>query len=524
MDLSNSQHWAVQAAKNVVRKHGDKEIFVCAAGITPSGVIHLGNFREVITVEIVVRALQALGHKTRFIYSWDDFDAFRKVPVNVPQPELLKEYLRKPTVDMPDTYGCGHTSYAEHHIKHFEAPMAFLGIAPEYVRQHVKYRNCDYAKEMDYCLQRTKEIKEIIDSRRKEPHPDDWTPIVIFCDSCKKDTTTKIEYKQDHKVFYSCECGHSETFDLREKGIAKLKWRVDWPMRWKHESVAFEPAGKDHFAAGGSRETGVSIFEKLWEEEPPFGFMYEWIAVKGGGEFSSSKGEVITVQEALEVYEPEVLRWLFSGSRPRDNFNISFDEDVLSFYETFDKCERIALGKQEAKEKEVAKQKAIYYFSCVDELPSHCPIQPGFGYIVQMLQTFDYDESKTYSFLSEGAPLDQIDHRRLTNRIACAKNWLEKHAPESVKFKVNVERNSSYYESLPSERKEALTELKTMLEGFSGDLDLLTTKVFEIPKSKGLNMKEFFTDCYQMILSKEKGPKLAPFILEVGKERVAKLL
>ena len=26
----------------------------------------------------------------------------------------------------------------------------------------------------------------------------------------------------------------------------KLVWKVDWPMRWKHEGVIFEPAGEDH--------------------------------------------------------------------------------------------------------------------------------------------------------------------------------------------------------------------------------------------------------------------------------------
>lgn len=56
---------------------------MCASGISPSGSVHIGNFREIITTYFVVRALQKLGKNTRFIFSWDDFDRFRKVPKNI---------------------------------------------------------------------------------------------------------------------------------------------------------------------------------------------------------------------------------------------------------------------------------------------------------------------------------------------------------------------------------------------------------------------------------------------------------
>ena len=73
-------HWADQTAMKVIREKGDKDKYTIAAGITPSGVIHIGNFREIITNELVYRALKDAGKKVRFIYSWDDYDVFRKVP------------------------------------------------------------------------------------------------------------------------------------------------------------------------------------------------------------------------------------------------------------------------------------------------------------------------------------------------------------------------------------------------------------------------------------------------------------
>ncbi|HCO48936.1 MAG TPA: lysine--tRNA ligase, partial [Spirochaetaceae bacterium] len=86
MENKKALHWADQTAEKIIAEWGDKEMYTCASGITPSGTVHVGNFREMISVELVVRALRARGKKVRFIYSWDDYDVFRKVPLNMPQP------------------------------------------------------------------------------------------------------------------------------------------------------------------------------------------------------------------------------------------------------------------------------------------------------------------------------------------------------------------------------------------------------------------------------------------------------
>ena len=100
-----STHWADIYADKIIREKGDKECYTCASGITPSGTVHIGNFREIISVDLVVKALRAKGKNVRFIYSWDDYDVFRKVPKNMPQPELLETFLRKPITLVPDTSG-----------------------------------------------------------------------------------------------------------------------------------------------------------------------------------------------------------------------------------------------------------------------------------------------------------------------------------------------------------------------------------------------------------------------------------
>ena len=78
-DHDNLYHWADLAAEKVIQEKVDKKQYTVAAGITPSGTVHIGNFREIITVDLVKRALEKRGKKVRFIYSWDDYDVFRKV-------------------------------------------------------------------------------------------------------------------------------------------------------------------------------------------------------------------------------------------------------------------------------------------------------------------------------------------------------------------------------------------------------------------------------------------------------------
>src|SRR3989338_590740 len=84
-------HWADVAAERVIEEKGDKEKYVVAAGITPSGTVHIGNFREIITVDIVRRALEHRGKKVRFIYFLDGNDVFRKIPKKFPKKNFFNK-------------------------------------------------------------------------------------------------------------------------------------------------------------------------------------------------------------------------------------------------------------------------------------------------------------------------------------------------------------------------------------------------------------------------------------------------
>ena len=96
-------HWAEKIAKQIIERNPNKEEYVCAAGISPSGSVHIGNFRDVATSYMVVKALRKLGKKAKLLFSWDEFDRMRKVPVNVTQKKLTQEDLEEIAKTMQNT-------------------------------------------------------------------------------------------------------------------------------------------------------------------------------------------------------------------------------------------------------------------------------------------------------------------------------------------------------------------------------------------------------------------------------------
>ncbi|MFH1972428.1 MAG: lysine--tRNA ligase [archaeon] len=497
-------HWTDSIVKKIVAEKGEKKKYTVAAGITPSGEVHIGNFREIITVDLVARALVKAGKKIRFIYSWDDYDVFRKVPKGLPKQDMLNKNLRKAIVDVSDPFG-NEESYARHFEVEVENDVAKVGIKPEFLYQAKKYRNGDYAKGIKTALDNSSVIRDILNKYRQEPLKESWLPLTGFCPKCGKDEIEFSDYNKG-KVKFSCKtCNKVEEISINEKFL-KLPWRIDWPMRWSYEKVDFEPGGKDHSTEGGSFSTGKEIV-KVYDWTAPTYLMYNFISIKGaGGKISSSLGNVITLGDCLEVYEPEIVRWLFAGTRPGAEFAISFDVDVLRIYEDFDRCERIYFGKQDAKnDKDLENQKAIYELSVVDKVPSKMPLQPSFRHLATLVQLYEGDLDKVEKEVGKG--------RRI--RAECAMNWIEKYAPEEMKFKL--------VDKIKSKDIKLIKEVVSKMDGKITDKEL-HEEIYKICNENNYEPADFFKLFYKALINKEKGPKLASFLLTIGRVRLDKLL
>ncbi len=528
----NSQfsHWADQMADKIIREKGDLDSYTCASGITPSGTVHIGNFREIITVDLVVRALRDRGKNVRFIYSWDDYDVFRKVPANMPDPEILEKYLRYPITMVPDTTG-RNENYARHHEVDIEKELPRVGINPEFLYQASRYRANRYAEGMKKALQNRELIKECLNEYRDEQHkmkPEDvYWPVSVFCGKCNKDTTEITGYDGEYGISYKCECGNCETADLRTFKGAKLGWRVDWPMRWNEEKVVFEPGGKDHISPGGSYDTAKLVSKKIYNWDAPITMRYDFVNLKGvPGKMSSSKGKVISLVDALEVYQPEVLRYIFAGTRPNTEFAISFDLDVNKVYEDYDKTERIVWGVDKAKSEDVlAKEKRIYILSQIDgKMPSVMPYQIGFRMMTTLLQTYSGDIDAVIKSLGDVKPEQEAALRR---RAQCAWYWIRECAPSCAEDFCFALREDGSKADLSGDMLAAVKRVRDEVVPRVGSFALdkeCQQAMYDIATELGLDAKALFTALYQALIGKDQGPRLASFMKIIGKEKLQKIL
>ena len=523
-------HWADQMADTIIREKGDLDSYTCASGITPSGTVHLGNFREIITVDLVVRALRSRGKNVRFIYSWDDYDVFRKVPANMPDPEILEKYLRFPITEVPDTTN-RNENYARHHEVDIEQQLPRVGIAPEFLYQASRYRANRYAEGMKKAMQMRETIKECLNEYRDDAHkmkPEDvYWPVAIFCGKCSKDTTNITGYDGEYGISYKCECGHEETADIRTFKGAKLGWRVDWPMRWNEEKVVFEPGGKDHISPGGSYDTAKLVSKKIYGWDAPVTMRYDFVNLKGvPGKMSSSKGKVIALPDALDVYQAEVLRYLFAGTRPNTEFAISFDMDVLKVYEDYDKTERIVYGVDKAKnEDQFNKEKRIYMLSQIDgKIPETMPYQITFRMLTTLLQTYSGDMDAVIKSLGDVKPEQE---ERLRRRMACAWFWIQNSAPSCAEDFIFTIRNDGSKADLDETMSKAVSrvrdEVVPKLDTFTQDKECQQA-MYDIATDMGIDAKQLFTALYQAVVAKDQGPRLGGFFRIIGKERLEKIL
>ena len=68
--------------------------------------------------------------------------------------------------------------------------------------------------------------------------------------------------------------------------------------------------------------------------------------------------------------------------------------------------------------------------------------------------------------------------------------------------------------------KVALKQLADLLQK-DETLEDLQNSIYSIAKENQVQPKDFFRILYQIILSKDRGPKIGPFIEDIGKKKVA---
>ena len=525
--------WAENIAKQIIARRPDKEEYVCAAGISPSGSIHIGNFRDIATSYFVVQALRGLGKKAKLLFSWDEYDRLRKIPVNVSAVrDDMEQYVGMPYCDVPNPFGDERDAktYAEYFEKEFMESIGAFGIEMDYRYQSQMYRSGKYTDLILKAIAMRKEIFDVLDRHRTqtatEEERNNFYPVSIYCDHCGKDTTKIVSLSDDNCVAeYQCACGHHATFDFRTNHNCKLNWKVDWPMRWLYEGVDFEPGGKDHATAHGSYDTSKDVSKEIFGYEPPLFQGYEFIGIRGTtGKMSGSSGLNMTPGTLLKIYQPEVLLWLYAKTEPMKAFDLCFDEGILRQYGEFD---RMLTKYMDGTADDVVKgimESCSIAGRQVQPVPMSLLVQMGsvVNFNVELLETVLRKNETPYTY-------DQFK-----DRLERAKYWLEVCAPDQV-YRLRTWRNWEVYNTLTDEQKAEIALLYKNLTEKDHTLDELNTMIYAVPmevrdnaemtdKEKKKVQMPFFKNVYRLLLDREQGPRLYLFLDALDKKDYLHLL
>lgn len=526
-------HWSEEIAQKIIERNPNKEEYVCAAGISPSGSVHIGNFRDIATSLFVVKALTKMGKKAKLLFSWDEFDRMRKVPANVaalPGSEDMEGYIGKPYVDVRNPFeGDSAENYAVYFEHEFEKAIEKFGIKMDYRYQASMYRSGKYVEHIITALKSRGEIFDILDSFRTqdatEGEREAYYPVNIYCPVCGKDST-KIESLSDDctEAVYSCACGHKGTFNFTKDFNCKLSWKIDWPMRWLYEGVDFEPGGKDHASPTGSYQTSKVIAKKIFGYDAPIFQGYEFIGIKGvAGKMSGSSGLNMTPDTLLSLYQPEIILWLYSKTEPTKAFDFCFDDGILRQYFEFDKMYNEYISGEANEYNSAIMYNCIIESRKIDTVPMGLLVQLGsiVDFNVPMLETV---------FEKIGTP---YKYAQFEDRLQRAKFWLEKCAPEQVN-RLRKSRNFDIYNQLDKCQQKEIELLHNYIAKGNYSLDELNSYLYAIPKEVYSGIEDqkqlkqiqgsFFKTVYKLLIDKEQGPRLYLFLYAIDPTRYVGLL
>ncbi len=513
-------HWADKTAERILKQHPDAASLTCASGISPSGPVHVGNLRDIVTIWFVGKALKEKGVPVRLYHSWDNFDRFRKVPAGI--PAHFSEFLGRPLSKVPDPFDC-HPSYAAHYEKEFETSLLDMGMQIEFLYQTELYESGIYCDAILEAVSKRHAIYDILQKfkTQKESEPlateerENYYPITLYCERCGKDTTrVSATNKENHIAYHCTECPHDGEQDLKHARNIKLPWKVDWAMRWRHENVVFEPGGKDHATAGGSFEVSSEIAKDIFQYRPPIFQPYEFIGLKGlTGKMSGSSGVLLTPGDALKIYQAEVLLSVFAKMPPNKAFDLVLDDGIYRVYDEFDRA-----NAKTPVEREIALSRIPgrdIHPVAFKQLAGFCDIVQGNHDALELI------------FDRMGTPCKK---EHFEERLQKAENWLSEYAPEQ-RLMLREKRDDDTFNALTSTQKNWIVSLYHFLETKQVSLEEATHIVYDIPKTDQLPdtdltllQRDFFKIIYHLLFGKEKGPRLGTFFSAVPKERYLSLL
>ncbi len=490
------------------------------SGLGASGIPHIGSLGDAVRAYGVKLALEDMDYKSELIAYSDDLDGLRKIPEGL---KVDAADIGRRVSDIDDPLCDKHDSFGEHMSSMLLEGLEAVGIT-EYVHKtaHETYKNNLLKDQIHEILVNSKKIGDKIEEMTGQEKFQTVIPYFPICSECDKlYTTESFEYiEEEKKVRYRCKdseigsnkilgCGHNGESDIT-KGLGKLAWKVEFAARWSAFDIRFEAYGKDIM---DSVKVNDWVADEILGFPHPHHVKYEMFLDKGGKKISKSLGNVVTSQRWLTYGTPESILLLLykriTGAR-----ELGF-EDIPGLMDEYNELESIYFGKTKVdNEAKLVKSKGLYEYVNLLNPPKNPRPHVNYRLLVELCKIFKDDRLKYVgSKLIDYGTIKEVNSY-IENLIALAGNYSDDFEETKIPTaELEIDDSS----------KAALKQLVKLLEE-NVEIEDLQNSIYSIAKENQVPPKDFFKILYQIILSTNRGPKIGPFIEDIGKKKVADII
>jgi len=506
-----SKAWPFEEARRVLKRYEagppDKGHVLFETGYGPSGLPHIGTFGEVARTTMVRRAFELISDiPTRLVCFSDDMDGMRKIPDNVPNPDMLREHLQRPLTAVPDPFGT-HESFGHHNNAMLRRFLDTFGFDYEFISATEFYKSGRFDAILLRAAERYDALMEIMLASLREERQQTYSIFLPIHPETGRVLYVPIKgvNAKDGTITFDDEAGREWTLPVTG-GNVKLQWKPDFGARWAALDVDFEMYGKDH-------STNTPIYDGICEVlggRAPEHFTYELFLDQNGEKISKSKGNGLTIDEWLTYASTESLSY-FMFLKPKTAKRMYFDvipkavdeyHQQLRAFPTQDAAAQLANPVWHIHGGNPPESRMVVPFSMLLNLASVAAAE---------------DKSGLWGFIRRYAPEASPEtHPDLDQAAEFAVRYFRDFVAPERRFRLPTEQE-----------RAAIADLRGRLAAWDGGLDAeaLQSLCFAVGREHGFEpLRAWFAALYEVLLGASQGPRFGGFIALYGVEESIALI
>ena len=290
-------------------RDGDRvTMYVC--GLTPYDFTHVGHARTYVAYDVILRYLRFRGYRVFYVQNFTDIDdkIIARAREEGRSPFEVAEFYSEAYLEDMDRLGVlranVYPKVTEHIPQIIEAVQALVDKGHAYVLDGDVY--FDVTSFPGYGKLSGKNLDELVAGARVEPRPGKRHPL-------------------DFALWKAAKEGEPSWDSPWGPG------RPGWHIECSVMSVSYLGMGFD--IHGGAIELSFPHHEneiaqsEAWTGESPFVryWVHTGLVTIGGEKMSKSLGNIVTVREALDKYEPDALRLFFLRAHYRQPIDFTWE-------------------------------------------------------------------------------------------------------------------------------------------------------------------------------------------------------